>query len=134
MTTDIGKITFRNGSEELDFNVIASPVPRDYVVWFVGVTPNSTDDFPERVDGSWMNVTCQAYTDRRYLAKCTLTVFRIYYGSGYYKVQVINEHGDENFTAEIIYNPTKQTSMLTSLTSLLSPVVSILSLYISICS
>lgn len=120
VTTDIGKITFRNSSEELDFNVIASPVPRDYVVWFVGVTPNSTDHFSERVDGSSMNVTCQAYTDRRYLAKCKLTVFSIYYRSGYYRVQVINEHGDENFTAEIIYNPTKLTSMLTSLTSLLS--------------
>ncbi|XP_025101469.1 uncharacterized protein LOC112568390 [Pomacea canaliculata] len=46
------------------------------------------------------NITCETFTRRRYLYRCSLVVlnFPSQLGNGKYKIQVINEVGNENFT------------------------------------
>lgn len=105
-TGHIGKIMFRNQTETIAFDIISNPVPHQSNVWFLGAMPNSSSSC-ELKEKSAMNITCTSYTDRKYLVKCTLTVFNILPCSGFFMVQVINIHGDENFTVEIIYSRLK---------------------------
>lgn len=103
-TTGIQKFKFRNKTEEKNFDVMAYPVPHKYGIWYVEpVITNTSEPLQENVKDSEMTVTCRASAERSYLSKCTLTIFSIIYPSGFYKVQIINEHGDENFTFEISY-------------------------------
>ncbi|XP_025103259.1 uncharacterized protein LOC112569634 [Pomacea canaliculata] len=103
-TTGIQKFQFRNKTEEKNFDVMAYPVPHKYRIWYVEpVITNTSEPLQENVKDSEMTVTCSASAERSYLSKCTLTIFSIIYPSGFYKVQIINEHGDENFTFEISY-------------------------------
>lgn len=68
-------------------------------MWYVKpVITNSSEPLQENVEDSEMAVTCRASAERSYLSKFTLTIFGITYN-----VQIINEDGDENFTAEVSY-------------------------------
>lgn len=51
-----------------------------------------------------LTITCKAGTVRRYLSTCTVTILDIPSTSTqWYKMQVINEAGDENFTVAITF-------------------------------
>lgn len=110
--TDIGKITFRNKTEELMFDIISYPAPHKYEIWFVGPVLNSSISSSEKYSDSVMTVTCNTQTDRKYMARCKLTVFNILSEYGLYKLLVINEHGNETFTVEIIHSTTDTTRTL----------------------
>lgn len=99
-------VRFRNKiqANELRFEVIAYPVPHKYDVWFIQLVTNNSELYPEKSEGSELNVTCKSSGKHRYLWNCTLTVFSVLPQSdGVYKVRVANEHGEENFTVEISY-------------------------------
>ncbi|XP_025101624.1 uncharacterized protein LOC112568526 [Pomacea canaliculata] len=96
--------TVKSGSEiqELRFDVIAYPAPHRYEAWLVSKVINNSEPSFRDVQGSELNVTCEASKQYRYLSKCSLTIIGISSRSDdFYKVQVINEHGGENFTVEI---------------------------------
>lgn len=84
----------------ITFEVMAFPAPHQCNMWFVGSSVSSSEAAFRRIEGSMANITCKAFTWRRYLYRCSLAVldFPSQLGNGTYKIQVINEAGNENFT------------------------------------
>ncbi|PVD27159.1 hypothetical protein C0Q70_12313 [Pomacea canaliculata] len=84
----------------MTFEVIAYPAPHRYKVWFKGPTKEASI---VDVEDSAAVVTCRPNERHRYLTSCSLKVFnRTSHSGGSYKIQVINELGDENFTVDVI--------------------------------
>lgn len=93
----LGDFGMANKTVEMTFEVIAYPAPHLYKVWFIGPT-NIVD-----VEDSAVVVNCRPNERHRYLSSCSLKVFnRTSQTGGSYKIQVINELGDENFTVDAI--------------------------------
>ncbi|XP_025101315.1 uncharacterized protein LOC112568294 [Pomacea canaliculata] len=96
-----------NHQTEMNFDIIAYPVPHEYHVWFVKSPINNSEDAHNEGKDTMVNITCQSVF-RRYLSTCSLRVVNINsLTTGSYKVQVINEAGDENFTVTIDFNVPK---------------------------
>lgn len=103
-STHLGMIKFRNKREDLSFDVIGYPVPLNCEIWFDPSEINNSKPFTRKFEGSELNVTCKASSKYLYLSRCTLTILSVPFQSdGLYILQVINEHGKENFTVEISY-------------------------------
>ncbi|XP_025101621.1 CD166 antigen-like [Pomacea canaliculata] len=100
-STNVFIFRVKDNREMLTFNVIAFPVPSGGGVWFADPVNNSTES--SYVQSSDVNISCKSDRKFRYISKCTLTVFSDTSPSktGMYKVQLINEHGAENFTIEL---------------------------------
>ncbi|XP_025102103.1 uncharacterized protein LOC112568821 [Pomacea canaliculata] len=97
-------VKFQNKREDLSFDVIGYPVPLNYEIWFDPPEINNSKPFTRKFEGSELNVTCKASSKYLYLSRCTLTILSVPFQSGgLYILQVINEHGKENFTVEISY-------------------------------
>ncbi|PVD27148.1 hypothetical protein C0Q70_12301 [Pomacea canaliculata] len=93
-----------NHQTEMNFDIIAYPVPHEYHVWFVKSPINNSEDAHNEGKDTMVNITCQSVF-RRYLSTCSLRVVNINsLTTGSYKVQVINEAGDENFTVTIDFS------------------------------
>lgn len=91
--------------EEINFDIIAYPLPHEYRVWLVKSSINNKDRTFDDVKGSGINITCQGGTVRRYLATCTLRAVNVPpQSTDSYKVQVINEAGDDNITVTIDFS------------------------------
>lgn len=88
----------------MNFDIIAYPVPHEYHVWFVKSPINNSEGAHNDDKDLQVNITCQSVF-RRYLSTCSLRVVNINsLTTGSYKVQVINEAGDENFTVTIDFS------------------------------
>lgn len=100
-STNVFIFSVKDKREMLTFNVIAFPVPSGAGVWFADPVNNSTES--SYVQSSDANLSCKSDRKFRYISRCTLTVFSDTSPSksGMYKVQLINEHGAENFTIEL---------------------------------
>ncbi|XP_025101081.1 uncharacterized protein LOC112568157 isoform X2 [Pomacea canaliculata] len=108
-----------NHQTEMNFDIIAYPVPHEYHVWFVKSPINNSEDAHNEGKDTMVNITCQSSVFRRYLSTCSLRVVNINsLSTGSYKVQVINEAGDENFTVTIDFNvPSDLETHYTAVTS-----------------
>ncbi|PVD27156.1 hypothetical protein C0Q70_12310 [Pomacea canaliculata] len=112
----LGTVKFGNKTQELNFEVITYPAPNKYDLWFAPLVINNSEPLFRRIESSELKITCKASIQRRYLSRCTLT----FYGGqsrsdGFYKVQVINEHGEDNFTIAISYGKGLMKQQLNSL-------------------
>ncbi|XP_025103102.1 uncharacterized protein LOC112569511 [Pomacea canaliculata] len=97
-----------NHQTEMNFDIIAYPVPHEYHVWLIKSPINNSEDAHIEGKDTMVNITCQSGVFRRYLSTCSLRVVNINsLTTGSYKVQVINEAGDENFTVTIDFNVAK---------------------------
>lgn len=95
----LGNVNIDNMAAEMTFELISYPAPYKYNVWFAGPLNEAYYAHPH---GLVMNVTCTPDQTRRYVARCILNIFNITLQStGSYKIQVINEVGDENFTLDV---------------------------------
>lgn len=102
-STNISKIKVKDKNEELSFDVIAFPPPTVSGVWFAEPTTNSSELSYDKT--SVVNASCKSDRKHRYISRCTLTMLgnASYSRTGWYKIEVTNNHGDENFTVEISY-------------------------------
>lgn len=99
---NLSKVKIKDKRGELNFDLIAFPAPTVYKVWFSEVIVNSSE--PSYVQSSTANISCRSIRDHSFVFRCNLIVFNVSQsGTGYYKVQVANDHGEENFTVEVIY-------------------------------
>lgn len=90
--------------QEVNFDIIANPAPHEHRVWFLRTPSNDNDSMETEVEGSMLRITCNTLTVRRYLSTCTLSFFNVMsLSTGLYKIQLTNEHGDENFTVVITF-------------------------------
>lgn len=98
----LGNVSIAYRTGEISFDVIAYPLPYKIDVWYTVSRSNNNEAVLEETKGLSMNVTCTAYTRRRYLSRCTVVVSNLpsQSATGFYKVQVTNEVGDETFRFE----------------------------------
>ncbi|XP_025101326.1 uncharacterized protein LOC112568301 [Pomacea canaliculata] len=106
--THLGEYTIHL-KKEVTFDTIAYPVPYAYQVWLLAPSTNNSESIESKINNSMLTITCKAGTVRRYLSTCTVTILDIPLTStGWYKMQVINEAGDENFTVAITFTVKKK--------------------------
>ncbi|XP_025101419.1 uncharacterized protein LOC112568358 isoform X2 [Pomacea canaliculata] len=91
--------------EEVTFDIIAYPVPYEYHMWLVRSSKSSNTMNIDNIKDHMLNITCRAGKVNRYLSTCILTFVNLTSQSaGLYKVQIINEVGDGNFTIRIDFS------------------------------
>lgn len=102
LSTHLGEYIVKQQTE-INFDIIAYPAPYGYHVWSAR-SPKDNHESLENEANRFINISCKIDTVRGYLSTCTLTVSNTNSQSnGLYKVQVINEAGDENFTVILTF-------------------------------
>lgn len=101
-STNVRRLKVKD-KREMQFEVIAFPVPTESGMWFTESTVNSRE--PSYIQSLDTRVSCEADTKYRYISRCTLAVLTNASSSktGMYTVQLTNKQGAENFTFEIIF-------------------------------